>query len=399
METNLTEVYLDNSATSRCSERAKDLMVKVLMEDYGNPSSLHMKGVEAENYIKEAKKKIAKTLKVDEKEILFTSGGTESNNTALIGAALANKRAGNHIITTSIEHASVSAVTGYLEELGFRVTYLKVDADGIISLDELREAVCKDTILVSMMMVNNEIGTVQPIKEIAKIAKAHKILFHTDAVQAFGHIPLNVEQMHIDLLSVSAHKFHGPKGVGFLYIRKGLKLRSFIHGGAQERGKRGGTEDIPGICGAAAAFDEACATIEQNAAYLTPLRDRLIAGLTAIPHTALNGDSARRLPGNVNVCFEGIEGESLLLLLDEKGIAASSGSACTSGSLDPSHVLLALGRPHEVAHGSLRLSLSHENRPEEIDYILEVLPGIVSYLRGMSPVWDELETGLRPHLI
>lgn len=243
------------------------------------------------------------------------------------------------------------------------------------------------------------IGTIQPIAEIGAVCRQAGVLFHTDAVQAAGHLPIDVEAMQVDLLSLSAHKFHGPKGVGVLYARRSIPLATLIHGGAQERGKRGGTEDIPGICGAAAAFDEACATIEQNAAYLTPLRDRLIAGLTAIPHTALNGDSARRLPGNVNVCFEGIEGESLLLLLDEKGIAASSGSACTSGSLDPSHVLLALGRPHEVAHGSLRLSLSHENRPEEIDYILEVLPGIVSYLRGMSPVWDELETGLRPHLI
>ena len=345
------KIYADNAATTRVSDTALAAMRPCFQEIYGNPSSLHTPGQRAAEKLAAARAIFARNLHADPREITFTSGGSEADNQALrTAAALGEKRGKRHIVSTKFEHHAV-------------------------------------------------LHTIQPIAEIGAVCRQAGVLFHTDAVQAAGHLPIDVEAMQVDLLSLSAHKFHGPKGVGVLYARRSIPLATLIHGGAQERGKRGGTEDIPGICGAAAAFDEACATIEQNAAYLTPLRDRLIAGLTAIPHTALNGDSARRLPGNVNVCFEGIEGESLLLLLDEKGIAASSGSACTSGSLDPSHVLLALGRPHEVAHGSLRLSLSHENRPEEIDYILEVLPGIVSYLRGMSPVWDELETGLRPHLI
>ena len=345
------KIYADNAATTRVSDTALEAMTPCFQEIYGNPSSLHTPGQRAAEKLAAARAIFARNLHADPREITFTSGGSEADNQALrTAAALGEKRGKRHIVSTKFEHHAV-------------------------------------------------LHTLQAIAEIGAVCRQAGVLFHTDAVQAAGHLPIDVEAMQVDLLSLSAHKFHGPKGVGVLYARRSIPLATLIHGGAQERGKRGGTEDIPGICGAAAAFDEACATIEQNAAYLTPLRDRLIAGLTAIPHTALNGDSARRLPGNVNVCFEGIEGESLLLLLDEKGIAASSGSACTSGSLDPSHVLLALGRPHEVAHGSLRLSLSHENRPEEIDYILEVLPGIVSYLRGMSPVWDELETGLRPHLI
>ena len=361
------KVYADNAATTRVSDTALAAMTPCFQEIYGNPSSLHTPGQRAAEKLAAARAIFARNLHADPREITFTSGGSEADNQALrTAAALGEKRGKRHIVSTKFEHHAV--------------------------LHTLQA-------LVSVMFANNEIGTIQPIAEIGAVCRQAGVLFHTDAVQAAGHLPIDVEAMQVDLLSLSAHKFHGPKGVGVLHARRSIPLATLIHGGAQERGKRGGTEDIPGICGAAAAFDEACATIEQNAAYLTPLRDRLIAGLTAIPHTALNGDSARRLPGNVNVCFEGIEGESLLLLLDEKGIAASSGSACTSGSLDPSHVLLALGRPHEVAHGSLRLSLSHENRPEEIDYILEVLPGIVSYLRGMSPVWDELETGLRPHLI
>lgn len=403
-------VYADNAATTPMSETAFNAMKPWLTENYGNPSSLYRIGRAAKEALNDARTVVGKCLNaaepVNEKndyapgEIVFTGGGSQADNLAIRGFMHGPSSKGRkHIITSKIEHHAVLYTCEALEKEGYRVTYLNVDKEGRVDLEQLKAELSEDTALVSVMAANNEIGTIQPIAEIGAVCRQAGVLFHTDAVQAAGHVPLDVEALQVDLLSLSAHKFHGPKGVGVLYARRSIPLATLIHGGAQERGKRGGTEDIPGICGAAAAFDEACATIEQNAAYLTPLRDRLIAGLTAIPHTALNGDSARRLPGNVNVCFEGIEGESLLLLLDEKGIAASSGSACTSGSLDPSHVLLALGRPHEVAHGSLRLSLSHENRPEEIDYILEVLPGIVSYLRGMSPVWDELETGLRPHLI
>ena len=450
------KIYADNAATTRVSDTALAAMTPCFQEIYGNPSSLHTPGQRAAEKLAAARAIFARNLHADPREITFTSGGSEADNQALrTAAALGEKRGKRHIVSTKFEHHAVLHTLQALEREGFEVTLLDIPPDGVVTAEQVRDAIRPDTCLVSVMFANNEIGTIQPIAEIGAVCHQAGVLFHTDAVQAAGHLPIDVEAMQVDLLSLSAHKFHGPKGVGVLYARRSIPLATLIHGGAQERGKRGGTEDIPGICGAAAAFDEACATIEQNAAYLTPLRDRLIAGLTAIPHTALNGDSARRLPGNVNVCFEGIEGESLLLLLDEKGIAAyltplrdrliagltaiphtalngdsarrlpgnvnvcfegiegesllllldekgiaaSSGSACTSGSLDPSHVLLALGRPHEVAHGSLRLSLSHENRPEEIDYILEVLPGIVSYLRGMSPVWDELETGLRPHLI
>ena len=376
------------------------MMVKALSGACGNPSSHYSIGYEAKEFVDTGRAQVAKAINASPAELFFTSCGSEADNWAVKGTAFTKARQNKkHLITSAFEHHAIMHSMAALERMGFEVTYIKPTSEGYIRPEDVEAAIRPDTALVSIMMANNEIGTIQPIAEIGAVCRQAGVLFHTDAVQAAGHLPIDVEAMQVDLLSLSAHKFHGPKGVGVLYARRSIPLATLIHGGAQERGKRGGTEDIPGICGAAAAFDEACATIEQNAAYLTPLRDRLIAGLTAIPHTALNGDSARRLPGNVNVCFEGIEGESLLLLLDEKGIAASSGSACTSGSLDPSHVLLALGRPHEVAHGSLRLSLSHENRPEEIDYILEVLPGIVSYLRGMSPVWDELETGLRPHLI
>lgn len=393
-------VYADNAATTAMSKTAIRAMEPYYDTLYGNPSSLHSVGQRAAEALEAARAKVASCLGAKPEEIYFTSGGSEADNQAIRSAALVGARKGKrHIISTAFEHHAVLHTLKKLEREGFEVTLLGVGSQGLVKVEDVAAAIREDTALVTIMYANNEVGTIQPIAEIGAVCRQAGVLFHTDAVQAAGHLPIDVEAMQVDLLSLSAHKFHGPKGVGVLYARRSIPLATLIHGGAQERGKRGGTEDIPGICGAAAAFDEACATIEQNAAYLTPLRDRLIAGLTAIPHTALNGDSARRLPGNVNVCFEGIEGESLLLLLDEKGIAASSGSACTSGSLDPSHVLLALGRPHEVAHGSLRLSLSHENRPEEIDYILEVLPGIVSYLRGMSPVWDELETGLRPHLI
>ena len=393
-------IYMDNAATTRLSDTALAAMTPCFQEVYGNPSSLHTPGQRAAEKLAEARAIFARNLHADPREITFTSGGSEADNQAIrSAAALGARRGKRHIVSTKFEHHAVLHTLQALERKGYEVTLLDIPPDGVVTAEQVREAIRPDTCLVSVMFANNEIGTIQPIAEIGAVCRRAGVLFHTDAVQAAGHVPLDVEALQVDLLSLSAHKFHGPKGVGVLYARRGVALTPLIHGGAQERGKRGGTEDLPGICGAAAAFDEACASMARNAAYLAPLRDRLIAGLTAIPHTVLNGDAARRLPGNVNVCFEGIEGESLLLLLDEKGIAASSGSACTSGSLDPSHVLLALGRPHEVAHGSLRLTLSAENRPEEIDYLLEVLPGIVSYLRDMSPVWDELETGRRPHLI
>ena len=394
------KIYADNAATTRLSDTALAAMTPCFQEIYGNPSSLHTPGQLAAEKLAAAREVFARNLHAAPREITFTSGGSEADNQALrSAAALGAKRGKRHIVSTKFEHHAVLHTLQALEREGYEVTLLDIPPDGVVTAEQVRSAIRPDTCLVSVMFANNEIGTIQPIAEIGAVCRQAGVLFHTDAVQAAGHVPIDVEALQVDLLSLSAHKFHGPKGVGVLYARRGVALMPLIHGGAQERGKRGGTEDIPGICGAAAAFDEACANLERNADCLTPLRDRLIAGLTAIPHTVLNGDAVRRLPGNVNVCFEGIEGESLLLLLDEKGVAASSGSACTSGSLDPSHVLLALGRPHEVAHGSLRLTLSEENRPEEIDYILEVLPGIVSYLRDMSPVWDELETGRRPHLI
>ena len=393
-------VYADNAATTAVSKTAVEAMVPCFQEIYGNPSSLHSPGQRAAEKLAEAREIFARNLNAEPREITFTSGGSEADNQALRSAAALGARKGKkHIISTKFEHHAILHTLEALEKEGFTVTLLDIPPDGIVTAEAVKAAIRPDTCLVSVMFANNEIGTIQPIPEIGEVCKEAGVLFHTDAVQAAGHLPIDVKAMHIDMLSLSAHKFHGPKGVGVLYARRGIALENVIYGGAQERGKRAGTENIPGICGAAAAFDEACRNMEENAVYLTPLRDKLIAGLTAIPHSILNGDPVRRLPGNVNLCFEGIEGQTLLLLLDAKGIAASSGSACTSGSLDPSHVLLALGRPHEVAHGSLRLSLSEYNKPEEIDYILEVLPGIVQYLRDMSPVWDELEKGQRPHLI
>ena len=393
-------VYADNAATTAVSDKAVAAMVPCFQEFYGNPSSLHSPGQRAAEKLAEAREIFARWLNAEPREITFTSGGSEADNQALRSAAALGARKGKkHLISTKFEHHAILHTLNALEKEGFEVTLLDISPDGMITAEQVKEAIRPDTCLVSVMFANNEIGTIQPIAEIGAVCQEAGVLFHTDAVQAAGHLPIDVKAMHIDMLSLSAHKFHGPKGVGVLYVRKGIPLTNVIHGGAQERGKRAGTENIPGICGGAAAFEEACANMEKNAAYLTPLRDKLIAGLTAIPHSILNGNAEHRLPGNVNVCFEGIEGESLLLLLDGKGISASSGSACTSGSLDPSHVLLALGRPHEVAHGSLRLSLCEYNTPEEIDYILEVMPGIVSYLRDMSPVWDELEKGQRPHLI
>lgn len=393
-------VYADNAATTAVSKTALEAMLPCFQEFYGNPSSLHSPGQRAAEKLAAAREIFARHLNAEPREITFTSGGSEADNQALRSAAALGARKGKkHIISTKFEHHAILHTLDALEKEGFEVTLLDIPPDGVVTAEQVKAAIRPDTCLVTVLFANNEIGTIQPIAEIGAVCHEAGVLFHTDAVQAAGHLPIDVQAMHIDLLSLSAHKFHGPKGVGVLYARRGVPLVNVIYGGAQERGKRAGTENIPGICGAAAAFDEACANMEKNAAYLAPLRDKLIAGLTAIPHTVLNGDAVRRLPGNVNVCFEGVEGESLLLLLDAKGVAASSGSACTSGSLDPSHVLLALGRPHEVAHGSLRLSLSEYNTAEEIDYILEVLPNIISYLRDMSPVWDELEHGQRPHLI
>ena len=393
-------VYADNAATTAVSNTALAAMMPCFQEIYGNPSSLHTPGQRAAEKLAAARETFAKYLNGDPREITFTSGGSEADNQALRSAALLGARKGKkHIISTKFEHHAILHTLQALEKEGYEVTLLDIPPDGVVTAEQVKAALRPDTCLVSVMFANNEIGTIQPIPEIGAVCHEAGVLFHTDAVQAAGHLPIDVQAMHIDLLSLSAHKFHGPKGVDVLYARRGIALTSVIHGGAQERGKRAGTENIPGICGAAAAFEEACVNMEKNAAFLEPLRDKLIAGLTAIPHTVLNGDAKRRLPGNVNVCFEGIEGESLLLLLDAKGIAASSGSACTSGSLDPSHVLLALGRPHEVAHGSLRLSFSEYNTEAEIDYILQEVPEVVSYLRNISPVWDELEKGQRPHLI
>lgn len=394
------KVYADNAATTAVAPQVLEAMLPFYKEVYGNPSSLYSLGQEAKKPLEEAREAVARCLGAQPQEIYFTSCGTESDNWAIKGAAHAMKKKGKtHIITSAFEHHAVLHTCQALEKEGFTVTYLPVHENGIVRPQELEAAITEETGLVTIMYANNEIGTLQPIPEIGAICKKHGVLFHTDAVQAVGNVPIDVKEQNIDMLSLSGHKLHAPKGVGALYIRSGVSIQNYMDGGAQERGKRGGTENVASIVGLAAAMERACATMEERRVKLTAMRDKLIDGLLKIPRCRLNGDRERRLPGNVSFCFQGVEGESLLLMLDLKGISASSGSACTSGSLDPSHVLLALGRPHEVAHGSLRLSLSHENRPEEIDYILEVLPGIVSYLRGMSPVWDELETGLRPHLI
>ena len=392
-------VYADHAATTALSDHALQAMTPYFQVKYGNPSSLYRFAQDTKAELEQMRARVAACLGALPEEITFTSGGTESDNWALLGVAELRGKKGGHIITSAVEHHAVLHTLAALEKAGFAVTLLDIPPDGVVTATAVREALRPDTCLVSVMFANNEIGTIQPIEQIGRVCREAGVLFHTDAVQAAGHLPIDVEAMQIDLLSLSAHKFHGPKGVGVLYARRGIPLVNVIYGGAQERGKRPGTENLPGICGAAAAFDEACANMEAERAYLTPLRDRLIAGLTAIPHTALNGDPVRRLPGNVSVCFEGIEGESLLLLLDDRGIAASSGSACTSGSLDPSHVLLALGLPHEVAHGSLRLSIGEYNNEAEIDHILETVPKVVERLRDMSPVWDELVKGERPHLI
>ena len=393
-------IYADNAATSKMSRTAIEAMRPYLETDYGNPSSLHSVGQRAAEALAGARQTVADCLGCAPRELIFTSGGSEADNQALISAARIGERKGKkHIISTAFEHHAVLHTLKKLEREGFTVELLPVGVAGTVTAQQVADAIRADTCLVSVMYANNEIGSILPIAEIGAVCRERGVLFHTDAVQAAGHLPIDVREQSIDLLSLSGHKFHGPKGVGALYVRQGIPLASLIEGGAQERGKRAGTENIPAIVGMAAALREACAHLDENAAKVSALRDRLIAGLAEIPHSALNGDPVDRLPGNVSFCFEGIEGESLLLLLDAAGICASSGSACTSGSLDPSHVLLALGLPHEVAHGSLRLSIGEYNTMEQIDHIIEVVPRVVEYLRNMSPVWDELEKGERKHLI
>ena len=393
-------VYVDNAATTAMSDAAIAAMLPYFKETYGNPSSLHTVGQVAKEALDGARARIAALVGAKPNEIYFTSGGSEADNQAIRAAAYNGLAKGKkHIISTAFEHHAVLHTLKKLEKEGFEVTYLDVHSHGNITAEEVAAAIRPDTALVTVMYANNEVGSVLPIRRIGEVCRQRKVTFHTDAVQAVGHIPVNVVDDNIDMMSVSAHKFHGPKGVGFLYCRSGVPLKSLIEGGAQERKRRAGTENIAGICGMAAALAEAVGNMQANMAKERVLRDKLIAGLSAIPHSRLNGDGKNRLPANVNMCFEGIEGESLLLLLDAKGICASSGSACTSGSLDPSHVLLALGLPHEVAHGSLRLSLSEYNTEEEIDYIIAEVPKIVEYLRNISPVWEALEKGEKPHLI
>ena len=394
------KIYADNAATTKMSRSAIEAMLPYMSEVYGNPSSLHSEGQAAAEALAKARETVASRLGCTAREIIFTSGGSEADNQAIVTAAkIGEKKGKKHIISTAFEHHAVLHALEALEKQGFEVTYLPINDNGIVKVEDVKNAIRPETCLVTVMYANNEIGTVQPIAEIGAVCREAGVLFHTDAVQAVGHLEINVEKENIDMLSLSAHKFHGPKGIGVLYAKKGIILQNLIYGGAQERGKRAGTENIPAIMGMAAALDEACENIAENSAKLTALRNRLIEGLLSIPHSILNGDAENRLPGNVNVCFEGIEGESLLLLLDDKGIAASSGSACTSGSLDPSHVLLALGRPHDVAHGSLRLSLCEENTAEEIEYIIESVKDVVSLLRGMSPVWRDLESGKREFIL
>lgn len=392
----MTTIYVDNAATTKTSRTAIEAMLPYFDKIYGNPSSLHSVGQAAADALRKAREEAAEVLGCEPNEITFTSGGSEADNQALVSAAAIGARKGKkHIISTAFEHHAILHTLKKLEKEGFEVTLLDVHENGMVSAQQVADAIREDTCLVSVMYANNEIGSIQPIAEIGAVCKEKGVIFHTDAVQAVGHVHINVKEENIDMLSLSAHKFHGPKGVGFLYARKGVRLTNIIEGGAQERGKRAGTENIPGIVGMVAALKEANANIDANAEKVSALRDRLIEGLEKIPHSALNGDRTKRLPGNVSFCFEGIEGESLLLLLDAKGICASSGSACTSGSLDPSHVLLAIGRPHEVAHGSLRLTLSEENTQEEVDYIIEETTKVVKYLRDLSPVWKELLSGER----
>ena len=396
----MTTVYADNAATTQMSRAAIDAMLPYMETIYGNPSSLHSVGQQAAEALQNARERIAACLNASPREIYFTSGGSEADNQAILSAARLGARKGKkHIISTAFEHHAVLHTLKKLEKGGFEIELLPVGAIGTITAQQVKSALRADTCLVTVMYANNEIGSILPIAEIGEVCREAGVLFHTDAVQAAGHVPIDVQAQHIDMLSLSAHKFHGPKGIGVLYARQGVPLTSLIEGGAQERGKRAGTENLPAIMGMAAALEDACAHIDENARKVSALRDRLIAGLSKIPHSALNGDPVNRLPGNVSFCFEGIEGESLLLLLDAKGICASSGSACTSGSLDPSHVLLAIGRPHEVAHGSLRLSLCEWNTDEDVDRILAAVPEVVAYLREMSPMWKDLISGRKPFIL
>ena len=394
------QVYADNAATTKMSKTAISAMTAYFENVYANPSSLHTAGQNAKEALESARAHIAACLGAEPREIYFTSGGSEADNQAIISAAmLGRSKCKMHIISTAFEHHAVLHTLEKLRKEGFEITLLDVSKGHNITAQQVRDAIREDTCLVTCMYANNEIGSVLPIKEIGAVCKEKGVLFHTDAVQAVGHIAIDVKDQNIDMLSLSAHKFHGPKGVGALYCRRGILLQNLIEGGAQERGKRAGTENLSGICGMEAALEEACAKMEENTKKVTALRDKLIAGLSQIPHSSLNGDPVNRLPGNVSFCFEGIEGESLLLYLDALGVCASSGSACTSGSLDPSHVLLAIGRVHDVAHGSLRLSLSHYNTEEEIDHILAVVPKVVQQLRNMSPVWRDLQTGKREYIL
>jgi len=393
-------IYADNAATTKMSETAINTMISMMNETYGNPSSLYGFGQKAKEVLEEARADIAGIIGADKKEILFTSGGSEADNQAIVSAAELGKKNGKkHIISTAFEHHAVLHTLNKLEKEGFEVTLLPVHENGIVKPEEVEAAIREDTCLVTIMFANNEIGTIQPIREIGAVCRKKNVLFHTDAVQAIGHLPINVVDDNIDMLSASSHKFHGPKGVGFLYFKKGIRLTNLIEGGAQEKGKRAGTENVPGIAAMAAALKEAVAKMSETTAFLTKKRDRLIEGLKEIPHSAVNGDLTHRLPSNVNFCFEGIEGESLLLLLDDRGIEASSGSACTSGSLDPSHVLLAIGRVHDVAHGSLRLSIGEDITDEDIEYIIKNVKEVVEYLRGFSPVWRDLTAGKTPFIL
>lgn len=393
-------IYADNAATTKMSQAAIDKMVSLMNDTYGNPSSLYRFGQKAKEELELARETVASVIGAEPREILFTSGGSEADNQAIRSVALLGKAQGkNHIISTKFEHHAVLHTLDKLAKEGFEITLLDVHEDGLVRPEEVEAAITDKTALVTIMYANNEIGTIQPIAEIGKICRERKVLFHTDAVQAIGHLPINVVEQNIDLLSASGHKFHGPKGTGFLYAKKGIKLSNLIEGGAQERGKRAGTENVPGIAAMAVALKEIVEKMPETAKEVSAKRDRLIAGLSEIEHSALNGDRTKRLPSNVNFCFEGIEGESLLLLLDEKGIAASSGSACTSGSLDPSHVLLAIGRVHDVAHGSLRLSLGEDITDEDINYMINAVKEVVTYLRSFSPIWRDLVAGKKQFIL
>ena len=393
-------IYADNAATTKMSEAAVNTMVAVLNENWGNPSGLYTLGQTAKEVLEKARQDVADAIGADPREIIFTSGGSEADNQAIISAARLGAANGKkHIVSTAFEHHAVLHTLKKLEKEGFEVTLLDVHEDGLVRVDELEKALRDDTALVTVMFANNEIGTIQPIKEIGAVCRAHKIPFHTDAVQAIAHVHINVAEDNIDMLSASAHKFHGPKGVGFLYVKKGIRILNLIEGGAQEKGRRAGTENVAGIAAMATALTESLNDLDKTNEIVKKRRDRLIEGIKEIPHCALNGDAVKRLPGNVNFCFEGIEGESLLLLLDDKGIQASSGSACTSGSLDPSHVLLAIGRVHDVAHGSLRLTINEDTSDEDIEYIIKSVKEVVEYLRGFSPIWRDLVAGKKQFIL